>query len=111
MNDRSKRWLLWPSVLLVGTLLAGPTIWAAQEDAQRQGAAEKTDKKQADEKRESSDTEAVADKPEPAVDSSFNTFEDVFVHRGTVRSLWVERVGSSLVVPWRDASVGKTRKR
>jgi len=111
VNDRSNRWALWPGLLLVGTLLAGPAVWAAQEDAQQQGAAEEADKKQADEKTEASDEKGEADKPEPAVDSSFNTVEDVLVYRGSVRSLWAARVGSGPVVQWRDASAGKTHKR
>ena len=114
MNDRSNRWALWTGLLLVGTLLAGPGVWAAQEDAQPQEAADKTDKNPADEKPEASDAKDETDeaeKPEPAVDPSFNTVEDVLAYRGSVRSLWAARAASEPVVRWRDTGVGKTPKR
>ena len=111
MNDRSKRWALWLGLLLVGTLLAGPVVLAAQEDVQQQGTTEKSDKKQADEEKKASDGKEEAAKPEPAVDSSFNTVEDVLAYRGSVRSLWTARAATEPVVQWRDADAGKNPER
>ena len=107
----STGWTLWPGLLLAGTLLFAPAVWATGEDAREQEAQESEGGEKQDAKGEPSSpttkpASAAAQQKAKIGQSithpTFNTVEEIRSYHGTVAALWTCEAKPEPVVTWRE---------